>query len=364
MTAILEVSYTTRGGIVKIYRKPHALAGTLAMLFACYLYLPSASAGILSGTEWKVTRGDTLYAIGRAVYPGDTRKQARLRRDIMKLNPSVFVNDANNMGVGDVLKLPPYVSTESVVPKSTPSKAGRAAPVGRPAPVPIPIPILVPPANNAPKSAPSEVDEPAPVPIPDKVTPRPAPQPVAPAPVVEPQPETPMVKRQPASSPSHAEDDVVVSLGFSYGGDKLVDVGGGPDISAGSGVQLRLGYEQMFQHGSGYRASLGLQYYTLLGQTGVSYRDAYLQLAYQYRAKPIVYGIGVVFDTGATFKSDTTTEYDAARGVVVYVEYVGRGQLEGWGLSVTSLGTEEKNSGTSVNASRAEVYYSWRFKGY
>jgi hypothetical protein len=338
---------------MKIYRKLHALGGVLAMFFACYLYLPSASAGIINDTEWKVTSGDTLYAISRAVYPGDASKRGRLRRDIMKLNPSVFVNGANNMGVGVVLKLPPYVSTESVAPKSAPSKVGRPAPVS--------VPILVPPANNAPKAAPSKVDEPAPVPIPEKITPMPAPQLVAPAPVAEPQPETPMVKGQPASSPLRTEDGVVVSLGFSYGGEKLVDVGGGPDIFAGNGIQLRLGYEQMFQHGSGYRASVGLQYYTLLQQRDVSYRDAYLQLAYQYRANPVVYGVGVVFDTGATLKTGTTTEYDSAIGAIVYLEYVGSGQLEGWGLSFTSLDIEEKNSGTSVDASRVELYYNWRF---
>ena len=354
---------------MKIYQKPHALVGTLAISFACYLYLPFASAGMLSDAEWKVTSGDTLYAIGRAVYPGDARKQARLRRDIMKLNPSVFANGANNMGVGDVLKLPPYVSTksvstESVAPKSAPSKyvAPKSTPSKVVEPASAPIPLLVPPANNAPKPVPSKVGEPAPVRIPDKVTPRAAPQPVAPAPVVEPQPpEKPMVKKQPASAPSRVEGDVVASLGFSFGGDKLVDVGGGPDIVAGNGVQLRLGYEKMFQHGSGYRASLGLQYYTLLQQTGVSYRDTYLQLAYQYRAHPVVYGIGVVFDTGATLKTSTTTQYDSATGAVVYLEYIGSGQLEGWGVSLTSLDIKEKNSGASVDASRAELYYSWRF---
>ena len=67
----------------------------------------------LRGAEWKVKRGETLYAIGRAVYPGDARKQARLRQDIMKLNPAVFANGANNMAVGIVLKLPNYV-TEKV----------------------------------------------------------------------------------------------------------------------------------------------------------------------------------------------------------------------------------------------------------
>jgi hypothetical protein len=84
-------------------------------------------------------------------------------------------------------------------------------------------------------------------------------------------------------------------------------------------------------------------------------------LAYQYRANPLVYGIGVVFSEGATLKNDSTTDYDAAIGAVVYLENVGSGVLAGWGLSYTSLEIEEKDSSESFDASRAELYYSWRF---
>jgi len=286
---------------------------------------------IVSGTEWKVARGDTLYGISRAFYPGDARKQARLRQDIMKLNPSVFSNGANNMAVGVVLKLPDYVA-----PRSAPPKAVESAQV--------------------------------PVPVPDKVTPSPAPQPAATVPVAEPEPESqvkkepPEVKGQPASSPSQAEGGVVVSLGLSYGGDEVAEVDGGPDISAGSGVQLRLGYEQMYQNNHGYRASLGLQYYTLL-DGDASFRATYLQLAYQHRANPIIYGIGVVVDTGAKLKNEEESDidYDAAIGAVVYLENVGSGTLAGWGLSYTYLEIDEESSSESADASRAELYYSWRF---
>jgi hypothetical protein len=299
---------------------------------------------IASGTEWKVKRGDTLYAIGRTIYPGDAQKQARLRQDIMKLNPSVFANGANNMDVGVVLKLPDYI-----LPKGEPSK------VGEPAYAPVPVPV--------------------------EVTPKPSPQPTAP--VVEPEPETlreaastpksavrsepvkqvkkepPTAKGKPASAPSPAESGVVVSLGYSYGGDELVDVDGGPDLSAGSGGHLRLGYEQIPHRGSGFRLALGLQYYVV---KDASFRDTYLQLAYQYRANPFVYGIGVVSHAGATLEFfNITTEYDAANGAVVYLEYVGSGKVAGWGLSYTSLDIEEKDTATSVDASRTELYYSWRF---
>ena len=70
---------------------------------------------------------------------------------------------------------------------------------------------------------------------------------------------------------------------------------------------------------------------------------------------------GAVFDAGATLETSTTTEFDPAIGAVVYLEYVGNSKLAGLGLSVTSLNIEEKNTGTSVDASRAELYYNWRF---
>ena len=296
----------------------------------------------VSGTEWKVTRGDTLYAIGRAVYPGDARKQARLRRDIMKLNPSVFAKGTNNMAVGVVLKLPNYV-----VPKGAPSKVGA-------------------PAHE-------------PIPVADEV----APEPAAPALVVESEPKTPpevasapkstvkskpvkqvkreltTVKEQTAFARSRAEGGLVASLGFSYGGDELVGAASWLDISAGSGGHLRIGYEQMPHHGSGYRLALGLQYHVA---EDASLRDTYLQLAYQYRANSLVYGIGIFSHAGATVEEfNITTEYDAANGAIVYLENVGSGILAGWGLSYTSLDIDEKDTDVTVDASRAELYYSWRF---
>ncbi len=284
---------------------------------------------IVSSTDWKVKRGDTLYAIGRAVYPQDARKQADLRRDIMQLNPAVFANGANNMAVGTVLKLPDYV-----VPKSTPSK------VAEPAQVPAPVPATV--------------------------TPRPASQPAVSVPAVKPEPESQAkqepstVKEQSASDPFAGEGNFLASLGYSYGGDKLVNDDGSYD-PAGAGGQLRLGYEQMYQHYGGYRIALGLQYGLGDDSGDTTFRDTYLQLAYQYRANPLVYGIGVVFSGGATFKNDSTTDYDAATGAVVYLENVGNSALAGWGLSYTYLEIDEEGSSESFDASRGELYYSWRF---
>lgn len=278
---------------------------------------------IVSGTEWRVRSGDTLYAIGRAVYPGDARKQARLRQDIMKLNPSVFADGANNMAVGVVLKLPGYVSS-----KTAPPKVVEKAKLPKPAPVAV-----------------------TPKPAPVVVTPKPTPKPAAPAPVVKPEPE---VQRKVSSA---TQGNVVASLGYAYGGDKLVYEDGSYD-PAGAAAHGRLGYEQMYQNGGGYRVALGLQYGVADSAT---FKDIYLQVAYQYRADPFIYGIGVVFSEGAELEDDSTVEYDAANGAVVYLENVGSSDLAGWGLSYTSLDIDDKDTSESFDASRAELYYSWRF---
>lgn len=280
----------------------------------------------VSSTEWKVKRGDTLYAIARAVFPGDASKQARLRQDIIKLNPSVFADGANNMAVGVVLKLPDYV---------------------------------------APKVAPPEVAPPEVPPSRVVVEPEPeAPREAVPAPEVEPEPEIQVekepstVKEPSAFSLFGAERNIVLSLGYSFGGDKLEYEDGSYDPAGASG-HLRLGYEPVYQQAGGYRAMLGLQY----GRTsdGATLTDTYLQLAYQYRAVPFLYGIGVVLQQGAEIDDDSTIEYDASNGLVVYLENIGDGDLAGWGLSYTALDIEDSDSGESFDASRAELYYSWKF---
>ncbi len=59
------------------------------------------------------------------LHPGDARTQARLRRDIMGLNPSVFANGANYMAVGVALKLPDYLVPKSVSSETVASEQGR-----------------------------------------------------------------------------------------------------------------------------------------------------------------------------------------------------------------------------------------------
>lgn len=62
------------------------------------------------GTYWEVRRGDTLYAIARAVYPGSARQQARLRKDIIRLNQNVFAAGSRSLFIGLKLHMPAYVT--------------------------------------------------------------------------------------------------------------------------------------------------------------------------------------------------------------------------------------------------------------
>jgi hypothetical protein len=318
----------------------HRLGVTFTLFLACTLCMSSASAALF----WKVTRGDTLFAISRTLYPGDLHKQKQLREDISQLNPAAFANGPGSLAVGVVLKLPDYVVVKSKTQNSgEPANVLKRNQTSPQQPV-SPAPLVKP--------------KPAPAKVPETIQ-KPAPEPVSPVPVAQAEPETPDVSRQTAATPSHSEGKIILSLGYSFGGDELVSVDGGLDFNAGSGGHLRLGYEQMPQHGGGYRAALGLQYNKV---TDATYRDTYLHLAYQYSAYPIVYGIGIVADTGAKFESfGDTTEFDPALGGIVYLEYLGSSNLAGWGLSYTSLDIDEKDSGASMDASRAEVYYNWRF---
>ena len=90
------------------------------------------------GGYWIVRRGDTLYAIARAVYPGDARQQARLRKDIIKLNQNVFAAGGRSLFIGLKLHMPAYaaeaknsakqvVVKKPVVKKPVVNQAGKRA---------------------------------------------------------------------------------------------------------------------------------------------------------------------------------------------------------------------------------------------
>ena len=169
---------------------------------------------------------------------------------------------------------------------------------------------------------------------PDVVEPAPesAPEPSNNAVVTEPESEK---KRDTPPRTYRIESGFLASLGLAYGGDELVPVDNGFDIMGGSGINLRLGYQQLRDDGHGYRVALGYQYHSV---TDASLKDTYAQVAYQYRAKPVVYGIGVVAHSGAQLeKTGLDVDFDSAIGLLLYAENVGSGNLAGWGLSYTDL---------------------------
>ena len=304
---------------------------------------PAATPPVVSNRGgWVVKRGETLFSIGRAIYPGDLQKQSILRRDIVKLNRTAFANGADKLAVGTRLTLPNYVDLDA--PASTTATAGATTQATTAQPV---------------KQEPAVKAQKAPEPTP------PAPEPEAVASEMQsaPEPEQPAdtttTRRARDETGGPSDGNFFIGLGLGYGGDEIVEVDGGFDITGGSGINLRLGYQSLPAHGSGYRAALGLQYHAVKDAT---LRDSYLQLAYQYRADPLIYGIGLVAHRGAEVEdADLDFEFDPAAGLFVYLEGSGDSSLAGWGLSLTSLEIEEKDTGDEVDASSLEIYYSWHF---
>ena len=399
----------------------------LAFCLACCLGLSLANAGERNGTEWKVTSGDTLYQIGRSVYPGDAGKQARLRQDIMMLNPDVFASSALNLQPGVVLQLPRYVvDPQAAAPTPEPPKQAPApatavdaarttwvvargdtlysisrsiypqdsrrqaflrqdiVKLNRPAfasgtdnlaiGTTLVMPAYVNEAAQANVARAAQPTAAAPVAAVPTTAPVAKPEPVA-APIepvvaapsetakvataAEPAKSEPVDKRQTTADPVTADTGFLVSLGLAYGGDTLVEVDGGMDIAGGSGINLRLGYQLLPSSGHGYRAALGMQYHPVKDAT---LTDSYLQLAYQYRATSLLYGIGAVSHFGATVDDiGTSVDFDPATGLFVYLENTGGETLDGWGLSLTSLEIEAKDSGEKFDASSVEIYHRWDF---
>ncbi len=296
-----------------------------------------------TGQRWIVRRGDTLYSIGRAVFPGNSRRQAQLREDIIRLNPVAFARGASAMEVGAVLLLPDYA-------RLTPGPAPATAPATRQAqPEPV---AKTPTAKTTPQ--PESIEKPEPVP-------EPQPEPELVSATQAPEQTRESRRAQPTASRSDRTGRFVASLGGSAGGDVLVRVDQWPDLTAGFGAQGRFGYEWMPRNGSGFRASLGLHYNIVMdGSKDASFQNTYWQLAYQYRKDSLLYGIGIVADNGATLDDDgDTTDFDSATGLTLYVEQAGGGIVQGWGAAATILEIEVEDSGEDANASRLEIYYSW-----
>ena len=271
------------------------------------------------GRQWIVKRGDTLYAISRSIFPGDTGKQKQLRQDIIELNPQIFANGANNLAVGTILQLPDFGESEATQPKLVETAKQ-------------PTPVAIEPESE------------------------PVVEPVAPVAVAK---QEPILKSEAPTRTHQTDSSFLASLGLGYGGDKLVSIDNGFDIRGGSGINLRLGYQQLRDDGHGYRVALGYQYHWV---EDASLKSPYLQAAYQNRQEPILYGIGVVGHIGAKVDDgDEKTDYDPAIGLLLYVENAGNGKLAGLGLSYTAIEFDEKDSNGSADASHAEVYYNLYF---
>ena len=302
---------------------------------------------VTAGKQWLVKRGDTLYSISRALAPGDTGKQKQLRQDIIRLNPQAFANGVSNLAVGVILQLPDYGESKAPLPK-----------LAEPAPAavePLPKAAAEPAASVAVAPLPKPAAEPA-APVAVEPAPIPAAETAAAVEVVKPEP---TIEPEASTTDYSIDSGFLASLGLAYGGDKLVSIDNGLDIMGGSGINLRLGYQQLRDDGHGYRVALGHQYHSA---EGVSLNSTYLQGAYQYQQKPVVYGIGVVAHPGAELDDvDLKIDFDSAIGLLLYVENVGNGNLAGWGLSYTALDFDDKDSSDSVDASHVEIYYNWHF---
>ena len=305
---------------------------------------PAATETASSGRGiWVVQAGETLYSIGRSVFPNDTQRQSILRRDILKLNRAAFANGANSLAVGTRLALPNYVD------RDVQARGGKGA---------VPAAAI---ASSEPATPTATAAQPVAA-KPEEVTPTPAPEISEAQPEPEPEPvaQTSTTATSAGDSGSGVSDNgLLLSLGLSFGGDELVEVDNGFDITGGSGINLRLGYQSLPAHGSGYRAALGLQYHTV---KDASLTDTYLQLAYQYRTDPFLYGVGIVTHSGAEVEDvGLDLDFESSTGLLLYLEGVGNSSFAGWGLSLTSREMEEKDTGEDVDASNAEIYYQWNF---
>lgn len=111
---------------------------TIKVLLLFLLLTPySPSFAEYDGKYWVVRSGDTLYAIARKIYPGDIRQQAKLRREIIKLNQNVFAAGGGTLFVGLKLHMPGDVaniktaSKTQVVSKKPATKQPKKKPVSK-----------------------------------------------------------------------------------------------------------------------------------------------------------------------------------------------------------------------------------------
>ncbi len=89
------------------------------------LFTHNASAELINDSQWLIKPGDSLYKIARSIFPDDSKKQARLRREIVQQNPQAFANGSHNISVGDRLSIPEFARKAPAAPAAV-KKIARA----------------------------------------------------------------------------------------------------------------------------------------------------------------------------------------------------------------------------------------------
>ncbi len=299
---------------------------------------PVTSARLVSGNQWKIKRGDTLYSIGRYFFPKSNRQQYKLRKEIVSLNPDVFGPARGRLEIGMLLTLPDYLVKKESQPKVV---------------VPVQPPVR-------PQVVTPTVSKPQP-PVKQTVT-KPETRTDQRQPVVQ---EKPKTDRR--ASISDYEGFYSVSIGYSVGGDDALIASGGHDITFGGGAHIRFNYDGLWDNRQGFRIALGTQ----LDQVTADNDDSgelsqkYLQSLYIYNLSSSLIGIGLAYHDNIVFESDisgviTTFEPDGTAGIAVIYEYKRLFGKHILGVSHTSLETED-SSGGPIDMSRTEIYYRWQF---
>lgn len=321
----------------------------------------------IKDNHWNVQKGDTLYAIARAIFPAQVKQQARLRQDILRLNPAISQNNVIRLDIGMQLTLPDYVlatSTQSLQPGPPQKQAVVATAAGlssnqwlvrsgetlysisrkiypgdvlRQGQLRRDIALLNPQvfqsgAQNMkvgsilllPEYVVSQKEVPPVVATPVQEAPslpplaKPAdvitvePEPSLEADRIVPEPvqevEAPVSKERTTVYVGKivTESHFLFSVGYSIGGDLLAKTVGGHDITLGSGLHLRFDYESIARSGHGYRIGLGYQYDLVDGSGGDSatLQQTYLQALYLNRFTDFIFGAGIVYHDGTQFESD------------------------------------------------------------
>ncbi|MDH5393641.1 MAG: LysM peptidoglycan-binding domain-containing protein, partial [Gammaproteobacteria bacterium] len=360
---------------------------------------------------WHVEKGDTLYGISRAVYPKNTRLQSQFRKEIIKLNRSVFKKGSGGLYIGAKLKLPAMLKsgavsrtetkTKTITSKKTKLKKEKIQPL-----------LLTenrwtiqsgdslysiskrffPDSNTRQFKLRQDIYRLNP----DVFSPGHNKMEVGyvlimPDYLVDKTKTDNMVANKAASDDvaevssddgMNTDNNVTVykahsrfaskwsfSLGYSEGGDIVQSTQGGRDIGFGSGTHLRFNYDGLWRSRQGYRLSLGYQHDRVTAEPDDSaeLNQSYLQLLYLFNGSHSVFGIGATYHDKIVFRSFTGTngfvrdEYNAATGSVLLYEYKKLFGSQIIGVSYTLLETEKLTDLTKVDFSRSELYMRWAF---